>query len=149
LILANPAAVANPFFLMVPRYLLLPMIVLAAAASVIASQAVISGTFSIARQAMQMDYLPRFSVVHTSTLEQGQVYLPKVNLFLCLSVVMLVLVFRSSEALAGAYGFSVAGAMLVDSLLAFYVAYRAWRWPLPLAALIFAPFLLFDLLFFT
>jgi KUP system potassium uptake protein len=149
LLLAHPSMVSNPFFIMVPRALLLPMIGLAAVATVIASQAVISGTFSIVRQAMQMDYLPRFSVVHTSGLEQGQVYLPKVNLLLCLTVVMLVLVFRSSDALAGAYGFSVAGAMLVDTLLASYVARHVWRWPLPLAALAFAPFMLFDFGFFT
>jgi len=124
------------------------MIVLASAATVIASQAVISGAFSIVRQAMQMDYLPRFSVVHTSTLEQGQVYLPKVNLFLCVSVVMLVLVFRSSGALAGAYGFSVAGAMFVDTLLAYYVARHLWRWQFALAILIFVPLVLFDLVFF-
>lgn len=149
LLLAHPAAISSPFFMMVPRALLLPLIGLAAVATVIASQAVISGTFSIVRQAMQMDYLPRFSVVHTSALEQGQVYLPKVNLFLCVSVVMLVLIFRSSNALAGAYGFSVAGAMFVDTLLAGYVARHVWRWPRPLAALIFAPFVLFDVVFFS
>jgi len=149
LLLAEPSAAANPFYLLVPKILLVPMIVLAAAATVIASQAVISGAFSIVRQAMQMDYLPRFSVVHTSTLEQGQVYLPKVNLFLCVSVVMLVLVFRSSDALAGAYGFSVAGAMFVDTLLAAYVARHLWHWHLAQAAVIFLPFVLFDFVFFT
>ena len=148
LLLAHPTLTINPFYLMVPKMLLLPMIVLASAATVIASQAVISGAFSIVRQAMQMDYLPRFSVVHTSTLEQGQVYLPKVNLFLCVSVVMLVLVFRSSGALAGAYGFSVAGAMFVDTLLAYYVARHLWRWQFALAILIFVPLVLFDLVFF-
>jgi len=149
LLLAKPSALVNPFYLMVPRFLLLPMVVLASAATVIASQAVISGTFSVVRQAMQMDYLPRFSVVHTSALEQGQVYLPKVNLFLCVSVVMLVLVFRSSGALAGAYGFSVAGAMFVDTLLASYVARHVWRWNAALAVLIFLPFVIFDLVFFV
>jgi KUP system potassium uptake protein len=149
LILATPAAAANPLYLMVPKAAALPMVVLASAATVIASQAVISGFFSIVREAMQMDYLPRFSVVHTSALERGQVYVPKVNLFLCLSVVMVVLLFRSSSALGGAYGFAVAGAMLVDSVLTSYVARHAWRWPLIVAALIFIPLLVFDLTFFT
>ena len=149
LLLTDPSAAANPFYLLVPKIFLLPMIALASAATVIASQAVISGAFSIVRQAMQMDYLPRFSVVHTSTLEQGQVYLPKVNLFLCVSVVMLVLVFRSSDALAGAYGFSVAGAMLVDTLLAAYVARHLWHWHFARSTLIFLPFILFDFVFFT
>jgi KUP system potassium uptake protein len=149
LILAHPAAAANPLYLMVPKALILPMVVLASVATVIASQAVISGFFSLVRQAMQMDYLPRFSVVHTSALERGQVYVPKVNLFLCLSVVMLVLIFRSSGALAGAYGFAVAGAMLVDTLLASYVAQHVWRWAGFLVALIFLPLLAFDTIFFT
>ena len=149
LILANAKAVSNPFYLLVPSALLLPMIVLSSIATVIASQAVISGTFSIVRQAIQMDYLPRFSVVHTSSLEQGQVYLPKVNLFLCLSVVMLVLLFRSSNALAGAYGFAVGGAMLVDTLLTSYVARNVWRWGTVLVTAIFTPILLFDMTFFT
>lgn len=96
-----------------------------------------------------MDYLPRFSVVHTSALERGQVYVPKVNLFLCVSVVILVLLFRSSEALGGAYGFAVAGAMLVDTLLVSYVARHAWRWSGWVVALIFIPLLTFDLTFFT
>ncbi len=149
LLLVDPSAAVNPFYLLVPKIFLVPMIVLAAAATVIASQAVISGAFSIVRQAMQMDYLPRFSVVHTSPLEQGQVYLPKVNLFLCVSVVMLVLVFRSSDALAGAYGFSVAGAMFVDTVLAAYVARHLWHWHSAQTALIFFPFVSFDFVFFT
>ena len=149
LILADPTAVSNPFYLSVPTLLIVPMIVLAAVATVIASQAVISGTFSLVRQAIQMEYLPRFSVVHTSSLEQGQVYLPRVNLLLCLCVVMLVLIFRSSDALAGAYGFAVGGAMLIDTLLAAYVARHAWHWSEPVVAIIFAPFLIFDITFFT
>jgi KUP system potassium uptake protein len=150
LILAHPAAAAaGPLYAMVPRVLALPMVILASMATVIASQAVIAGFFSLVRQAMQMDYLPRFSVVHTSALERGQVYVPKVNLFLCVAVVILVLLFRSAEALAGAYGFAVAGAMLVDSLLASYLVRHAWRWPGLLVALIFVPLLLFDATFFT
>ncbi|MFI4896061.1 MAG: potassium transporter Kup [Steroidobacterales bacterium] len=149
LILATPSAAADPLYLMVPKALALPMVVLASAASVIASQAVISGFFSIVREAMQMDYLPRFSVVHTSALERGQVYVPKVNLFLCLSVVILVLLFRSSDALGGAYGFAVAGAMLVDTLLASYVVRHAWGWSGFVAACLFIPLLTFDLTFFT
>lgn len=149
LILANPEAVSNPFYLLVPKAMILPMIVLSSIATVIASQAVISGTFSIVRQAIQMDYLPRFSVVHTSALERGQVYLPKVNLFLCISVVMLVLLFRLSSSLAGAYGFAVGGAMLVDTLLTSYVARHVWRWASVFVALIFVPIFLFDVTFFA
>lgn len=149
LILNHPDAVSNPFYLLVPKALVFPMIVLSSVATVIASQAVISGTFSVVRQAIQMDYLPRFSVVHTSALEQGQVYLPKVNLFLCISVIMLVLLFRSSNALAGAYGFAVGGAMLVDTLLTSYVALHVWRWWKPIVAAIFVPIVFFDLTFFT
>ena len=149
LILAHPHAAADPLYAMVPAVLMLPMVVLASAATVIASQAVISGFFSIVRQAMQMDYLPRFSVVHTSALERGQVYVPKVNLFLCVAVVMLVLLFRSSGNLAGAYGFAVAGAMLVDTLLACYLARHAWNWSGVLTAAVFAPLLIFDATFFT
>jgi KUP system potassium uptake protein len=149
LILAHPEAAAGPLYSMVPKLLTLPMVILASMATVIASQAVISGLFSIVRQAMQMDYLPRFSVVHTSALERGQVYVPKVNLFLCVAVVILVLMFRSAGALAGAYGFEVAGAMLVDTLLASYLVRHAWRWPGLLVALIFVPLLIFDVTFFT
>lgn len=149
LLLHNPEAVSNPFYLLVPNTMLMPMIILSSMATVIASQAVISGTFSVVRQAIQMDYLPRFSVVHTSALEQGQVYLPKVNLFLCISVVMLVLLFRSSSALAGAYGFAVGGAMLVDTLLTSFVARHVWRWRRAIVALIFVPIFLFDATFFA
>src|SRR5450631_1147469 len=149
LILATPSAAADPLYLMVPTAWVLPMVVLTSAASMIASQAVISGFFSVVREAMQMDYLPRFSVVHTSALERGQVYVPKVNLFLCVAVVILVLLFRSAGALAGAYGFEVAGAMLVDTLLASYLVRHAWRWPGLLVALIFVPLLVFDATFFT
>jgi len=149
LLLAKPSLAADPFYWMVPKFLGLPMVVLASVATVIASQAVISGFFSIVRQAMQMDYLPRFSVVHTSALERGQVYVPKVNLFLCLSVVIIVLLFRSSGALAGAYGFAVAGAMLVDTVLASYLARHAWHWRKATVAAIFGPLMIFDVVFFT
>lgn len=149
LLLAHPEAKANPFYLMLSGSLLLPMIILASIATVIASQAVISGTFSLVRQAIQMDYLPRFSVIHTSTLEQGQVYLPKVNQILCLGVIMIVLLFRSSGALAGAYGFAVSGAMLIDTLLVAYLARSAWRWWRWLIVILFAPLFLFDASFFT
>src|SRR5450631_2666610 len=149
LILAHPAAAAGPLYSMVPKLLTLPMVILASMATVIASQAVISGFFSLVRQAMQMDYLPRFSVVHTSALERGQVYVPKVNLFLCVSVVILILLFRSSAAIGGAYGFAVAGAMLVDTLLASYVARHAWGWSRLVVAMLFIPLVTFDLTFFT
>lgn len=149
LLLAHPDAASNPFYLLVPPSLMLPMILLSSMATVIASQAVISGTFSVVRQAIQMDYLPRFSVVHTSALEMGQVYLPKVNMFLCISVVMLVLLFRSSSALAGAYGFAVGGAMLVDTLLTAYVARYVWSWWKAIVVALFLPILVFDSTFFA
>jgi len=149
LLLANPHATTNPFYLLAPSYLVAPMIILAAVATVVASQAVISGTFSLVCQAMRMDYLPRFSVVHTSSLEQGQVYLPKVNIVLCLGVIILVLMFRSSSALAGAYGFAVGGAMLVDTVLVSFVARHAWHWVTPAVALVFGPIFLFDLTYFA
>ena len=149
LLLLHPEASSNPFYMMLPEALLAPMIALASVATVIASQAVISGTFSLVRQAIQMDYLPRFSVVHTSALEQGQVYLPKVNMILCLGVIMIVLLFRSSSALAGAYGFAVSGAMLVDTIMVAYVARNAWHWTTPVVLGLFLPLFLFDTTFFV
>ncbi len=129
LVLAEPAAVKNPFFNLVPAPLLIPMIVLATLATVIASQAVISGAFSLARQAIQLGYLPRLKLVHTSDETIGQVYLPWVNRILLIAVMLLVLGFRSSSALASAYGVSVTGAMLIDTLLLMILATASWRWP--------------------
>lgn len=120
-VLSNPAALANPFFKLAPDWALLPLVALASVATIIASQAVISGAFSVTRQAVQLGYWPRMIILHTSEREEGQIYLPKVNQVLFIGVIALVLVFQSSDHLAHAYGFSATGAMLMTSLLAFVV----------------------------
>ena len=147
LVFADPLAVENPFYLAAPGWALYPLIALATAAAVIASQAVISGAFSVARQAMLLGYIPRLTIRHTSASAQGQIYVPAVNRILLVLVVLLVLAFRSSTRLAAAYGVSVSGTMLIDTLLLMIVAYNSWRdtrWRvLPIAALL----LLVDLSF--
>ncbi|MCC6197364.1 MAG: potassium transporter Kup [Burkholderiales bacterium] len=147
LILADPAAIKNPFYLLVPTWALLPMVVLATCASVIASQAVISGTFSLTRAAIQMGYCPRLHIEHTSERQIGQIYVPFINWTLFVAVVLLVVSFRESENLAGAYGIAVTLAMLIDSILIFVVMRRLWRWPLWLALAIAAPLTVIDLAF--
>lgn len=135
LLIRNPEAIQNPFYLLAPEWALYPMIGLATAATVIASQAVISGAFSLTHQAIQLDYLPRQRLVHTSQSERGQIYAPTVNRMLLISVLALVLVFGSSSSLASAYGLSVVGTMVVTTLLALVVARDTWHWPrLALAA---------------
>src|SRR4051812_3320569 len=147
LLISNPDALENPFFLMFPNWALLPMVALATLATVIASQAVITGAYSLTRQAIQLGLLPRFEVRHTSEAHSGQIYIPRVNLLLLISVVLLVLLFRSSSALASAYGISVTGTMVVTAMMGFVVIWRVWKWsPLAAAALII-PFLLLDLTF--
>ena len=128
LLLADPATVKNPFYLMAPEWALLPMIVLASVATVIASQAVISGAFSMTKQAIQLGYLPRFAISHTSEREQGQIYVPFVNWFMLAAIVLLVLGFKNSSNLASAYGIAVTMTMLIDTLLLFVVMTRIWRW---------------------
>jgi len=147
LVLARPEALDNPFFNLVDDPWRLPLVVLAAAATVIASQAVITGAFSLTRQAVQLGLLPRFEVRHTSEKEAGQIYLPRLNRQLLVGVVLLVLLFGSSTALASAYGIAVTGTMVVTTLLAFVIVWRAWRLPLPLALLVCLPFLAIELLF--
>lgn len=129
LLIRNPAATANPFFLLFPGHLQLPVVVLATAATVIASQAVISGAFSVSRQAGRLGLLPPLTVRQTSESSAGQVYLPAVNAGLFIGVVVLVLAFRSSQRLATAYGIAVTGALLVDTMLLLVVARVLWRWP--------------------
>jgi KUP system potassium uptake protein len=148
LLVHNPAAASNPFYLAVPEWGLYPMIALATAAAVIASQAVIAGSFSIMRQAVQLGFLPRMPIVHTSNEEVGQIYLPWVNRLLMVLVVLVVLGFGSSQALAGAYGIAVTGTMAIDTVLFVIVAWRMWKWHplLVLAVLVF--FLTIDLSFF-
>jgi KUP system potassium uptake protein len=147
LVIANPRAIENPFFLMYPDWALLPMVCLATVASVIASQAVITGAYSLTRQAIQLGLLPRFEIRHTSESHSGQIYIPRINMLLLVSVVMLVLMFRSSSALASAYGIAVTGTMVVTGMMGFVVIWRVWRWSPIAAAALIAPFLLLDLTF--
>jgi KUP system potassium uptake protein len=147
LLIADPKAIENPFFLMFPDWALIPMVGLATAATVIASQAVITGAYSLTRQAIQLGLLPRFEIRHTSEAHSGQIYIPRINMLLLISVMLLVLMFRSSSALASAYGISVTGTMVVTAMMGFVVIWKVWRWsPLAAAALI-APFLFLDLTF--
>jgi KUP system potassium uptake protein len=147
LILDNPAAAENPFFLSAPDWALVPLIGLATVATVIASQAVISGAFSISRQAMQLGFMPRMEVQYTSEKAQGQIYLPAVNWGLFAAVSVLVLGFKSSNNLAAAYGIAVTGDMVITSLLATVVVAKVWRWGWTRAALLFAGFLVVELTF--
>ncbi|WP_458756429.1 potassium transporter Kup [Afipia sp. TerB] len=149
LVLGNPQAIANPFFLMYPKWALVPMVVLATIATVIASQAVITGAYSLTRQAIQLGLMPRFEIRHTSEAHAGQIYIPRVNLLLLVSVLLLVVLFESSSALASAYGIAVTGTMVVTATMGFIVIWKTWKWhPLAAAALI-APFLLLDLTFLS
>ena len=147
LLLAKPEAIENPFFLLYPEWALLPMVGLATAATVIASQAVISGAYSLTRQAIQLGLLPRLEVRHTSGEQFGQIYMPRVNTLLLLGVLLLVVLFKSSGALASAYGIAVTGTMVVTAILALIVIWKFWKWPLWAAAALMVPFLLIDLTF--
>jgi KUP system potassium uptake protein len=148
LLLREHAAVQNPFFLLVPGWALLPMVVLATMATVIASQAVISGSFSVARQSVQLGYLPRMAIVQTSGKERGQIYVPFTNLTLFVAVMALVVGFQSSSNLAAAYGIAVTGTMMIDTVLVAFVVVLMWRWSKWVALPLMAGFLLLDLAFF-
>lgn len=150
LILSNPQAIDNPFFLMVPsESLLVPLVVLATAATVIASQAVISGAFSLTSQAMQLGYCPRIQVRFTSEREKGQIYVPNINWLLLLAVIVVVLGFRSSSNLASAYGIAVTLTMMIDTILAFVVVRALWKWSWGWAALFLVFFVVIDFAFFS
>jgi KUP system potassium uptake protein len=149
LLMVRPEAVQNPFYLLLPDWALYPMVALATAATVIASQAVISGAYSLTRQAIQLGFLPRMAIVHTSAREIGQIYIPAVNWLLCAAVIGAVIGFGSSARLAGAYGVAVTGTMLVDTLLTFFVIRFGWRYPLWLCLGATGFFLLIDLAFFA
>jgi len=148
-LIADPSAVANPYYLLAPSWLLMPLIVLSTIATVIASQAVITGAYSLARQAIQLGLLPRLEVVHTSDVQEGQIFIPRVNRLLLLGVLALVLLFRSSDALANAYGIAVSGTMVATTSLAFFVVWRLWRWPLWGALALVCAFLSIDVSFFV
>lgn len=148
LLLTHPDAIENPFYRLAPDWALVPLVGLATLATVIASQAVISGCYSITQQAMQMGYSPRMAVLHTSDKEQGQIYLPTVNWLLLLAVMALVLGFGSSSNLAAAYGIAVTGTMVITSILAFIVVRSLWGWSLTMGALVLGGFLVLDGAFF-
>ena len=149
LVLSNPEAIKNSFYLMVPEGLLLPMVVLATAATVIASQAVITGAFSLTRQAVQLGLLPRFEVRFTSETHAGQIYLPRVNTLLLIGVMFLVLMFRTSSNLASAYGIAVSTTMVADGIMGFVVIWKLWNWRAATAAAVIIPLVTVDLTFFA
>lgn len=149
LVLGNAEALENPFFLLYPGWALIPMVILATAATVVASQAVITGAFSLTTQAIQLGLLPRFSIWHTSESMAGQIYLPRVNWLLFAGAVMTVIAFQSSSNLATAYGVSVSAALVIDSFLAFFVIWKYWRWPLWKVALLLVPLLAIEQTFFA
>ena len=147
LVFDNPKALENPFFLLYPQWALIPMVVMATIATVIASQAVITGAYSLTSQAIQLGLLPRLEVRHTSAQLAGQIYMPRVNGLLLIGVLLLVALFRSSTAMASAYGIAVTGTMVVTGMMAFIVIWRMWRWSPIAAAALMVPFLFIDLTF--
>lgn len=149
LLSSKPGTITNPFYAMVDGPLLIPMIVLATMAAVIASQALISGVFSLTRQAMQLGFWPRVTVVHTSAETEGQIYIPEMNWLLMAGTIILVLQFRSSSGLAAAYGIAVTGTMGITSYLFYLVCTRRWKWATPKALTFLVPFLVIDLTFFA
>ena len=149
LLINHPDAIQNPFYLLAPTWALYPLLVLSTLATVIASQAVISGAFSVTRQAIQLGYCPRMDIFHTSGGEMGQVYVPAVNWLLMFMVFVLVVSFQSSSALASAYGIAVTGTMIVDTILAFIVIRALWKWNTPISVTFLSGFLAIDVLFFS
>ncbi|HJY63153.1 MAG TPA: potassium transporter Kup [Ignavibacteria bacterium] len=148
LLLRQPESVVNPFYLLSPDWALYPMVIIATMATVIASQAVISGAFSLTQQAVQLGYLPRFRVIHTSSEEKGQIYIPNVNWLLFGAIVFLVIEFRSSSNIAAAYGVAITSTMLITTFLGFVAMRRLWKWPLPVCIAITLFFLIIDISFF-
>ncbi len=149
LVLRDAQTVSNPFFLMVPQYLTLPLVILSAVATVIASQACISGAYSMTSEAILLGFVPRMKVVHTSEREIGQIYVPFINWVLCVIVVIVVLMFRKSDNLAAAYGIAVSSTMLITSLLSALVMHKSWKWRRTTVTLIVGSFLLVDAGFFA
>ncbi|CAA7616587.1 potassium transporter Kup [Magnetospirillum sp. SS-4] len=148
LLIARPDAVSNPFYLLAPGWALYPMVILSTMATVIASQAVISGVFSLSRQAVQLGYSPRLDIRHTSDEEEGHIYIPRVNWVLLAAIIALVVGFKTSSNLAAAYGIAVTGTMAATTVLALVVARASWRWPLGVCIAVGALFLMVDLAFF-
>ncbi|WP_409526910.1 potassium transporter Kup [Rhizobium sp. G21] len=146
-VLQNPEGLSDPFFLMFPEYLRLPAVILATVATIIASQAVITGAFSLSRQAIHLGFLPRMEIYHTSDTNTGQIYLPAVNTILMFGVMALVLMFKSSESLAVAYGIAVTGDMVVSTILLYNFVRSFWKWPRLQAVLVIAPLLFIESIF--
>jgi KUP system potassium uptake protein len=146
LLLSTPAAVSNPFYLSFPQELLIPAVILATLATIIASQAVISGAYSITRQAIQLGFLPRMQILHTSASESGQIYIPAINWLLLVAVVLTSIAFQNSSAIAAAYGIAVTGTMLITTILTFFVLRHSWKYPLWLALSATSTFILLDLM---
>ncbi|HET7886811.1 MAG TPA: potassium transporter Kup [Bradyrhizobium sp.] len=149
LVLSHPDAIENSFYRMVPEVLLLPLVALATAATVIASQAVITGAYSLTRQAVQLGLLPRFEVRYTSETHAGQIYLPRVNRLLLIGVLLLVLLFRTSSGLASAYGIAVSTTMVTDGIMGFVVIWKLWNWRAATAAALIMPLVVVDTTFFS
>jgi len=149
LVLSNRAAAENPFWMMVPEIAYWPVFAIATIAAIIASQAVITGAFSVTQQAVQLGLLPRISILNTSESQAGQIFVPSVNMMLMVGVLALLAMFQTSSNLAAAYGIAVTGSMLVDSLLAWFVVRRLWKWSMPLSIVVITPFLALDLVFMT
>ncbi len=149
LLLENPEAVKNPFFMMAPEWALIPLVILATGATVIASQALITGAFSVTRQVIQLGYLPRLNIEHTSVRTAGQIYIPFVNWGLFVAIVLAVVMFRTSSSLAAAYGIAVTTDMLITTVLTFFVIRYAWRLPLALCIASTAAFFVVDFMFFA
>ncbi|MEF0864343.1 potassium transporter Kup [Rhizobium sp. BR 318] len=147
LVLRQPLAMSDPFFLMYPHWAILPVVILATLATIIASQAVITGAFSLTRQAIHLGFLPRMEILFTSETNTGQIFLPSVNTVLFFGVIFLVLSFKTSDALATAYGISVTGAMVVTSIMAFEFVRVRWNWTLPMAIAVLTPLLLLEFVF--
>ena len=149
LVLNDATALENPFYRLYPDWALVPMLVMATFATVIASQAVITGAFSLTRQAIQLGFIPRFEIRHTSESMAGQIYMPRVNWMIFIAVVAAVLMFKTSSNLAGAYGVSVTAAMVIDTMMAFFVVLKYWKWPLWQTVLLIVPLMLVEQAFFS
>ena len=149
LVLSHPAALENPFYRMAPEAFVMPLVLLATAATVIASQAVITGAYSLISQAVQLGLLPRFEVRYTSETHAGQIYLPRVNTLLLIGVLLLVLLFQTSSGLASAYGIAVSTTMVADGIMGFVVIWKLWNWNAALAAMLIVPFVAVDAMFFS
>ncbi len=147
LLYSDPEAISNPFFMLAPEWGLLPLVILSAVASIMASQGMISGVFSITRQAIQLGLLPRLTIVHTSSQEAGQIYVPFMNWALFGGVIWFILTFRTSSQMAGAYGVAVTVTMLLTTVMTFFVSNTKWRWSWLKAVLIFVPFFIIDFVF--